>query len=98
MAAHARLARYKTSQTTNPEYQMSDLGDSFSMGESAAYIVIVGDKVSRTVNRSWVEFLFGKDNPLSSHPPSHTPCPHRPISSHVSAHRRCNALRAYLDE
>ncbi|KAG7284506.1 hypothetical protein NEMBOFW57_010881 [Staphylotrichum longicolle] len=58
MAAKARLARIKTSKATNPTYQMSDLGDAFTYGESAAYVVVFGDKKSGTVKRSWVEWLF----------------------------------------
>lgn len=60
MAAKARLARIKTSKATNPTYQMSELGDAFTYGESAAYVVVFGDKKSGTVKRSWVEWLFGK--------------------------------------
>ncbi|KAL2172256.1 hypothetical protein VTG60DRAFT_6634 [Thermothelomyces hinnuleus] len=58
MAAKARLGRIKTSQATNPTYSMSELGDAFTYGESAAYVVVLGDKESRTVNRSWVEWFF----------------------------------------
>lgn len=60
MAAKARLARIKTSKATNPTYSMSELGDAFTYGESAAYVVVFGDKKSGTVKRSWVEWLFGK--------------------------------------
>jgi hypothetical protein len=61
MAAKARLARIKTSKATNPTYTMSDLGDAFTYGESAAYVVVLGgDKKSATVKRSWVEWLFGE--------------------------------------
>jgi hypothetical protein len=61
MAAKARLARIKTSKATNPTYTMSDLGDAFTYGESAAYVVVLGgDKKTATVKRSWVEWLFGE--------------------------------------
>lgn len=60
MAANARQARIKTSQATNPEYELSDLGSTFSFGESAAYVVVLGDKNTQTVNRTWVEWFFGK--------------------------------------
>ncbi|KAK1757950.1 heme-thiolate peroxidase [Echria macrotheca] len=58
MAAHARVARIKTSQATNPTYSLSNLGSEFSFGESVAYVVLLGDKVSGTANRSWVQFFF----------------------------------------
>ncbi|KAK4100967.1 Chloroperoxidase [Parathielavia hyrcaniae] len=57
-AARARLARIRTSQATNPTYSMSNLGNAFTFGESAAYVVVFGNKTSRTVPRSWVEWLF----------------------------------------
>ncbi|KAK4244523.1 Chloroperoxidase [Corynascus novoguineensis] len=57
-AARARLGRIKASQATNPEYSMSELGDSFTYGESAAYVVVLGDKISGTIKRSWVEWFF----------------------------------------
>jgi hypothetical protein len=61
MAAKARLARIKTSKATNPTYTMSELGDAFTYGESAAYVVVLGgDKKTATVKRSWVEWLFGE--------------------------------------
>ncbi|KAI0881357.1 Cloroperoxidase [Annulohypoxylon maeteangense] len=58
MAANARVARLMTSNLTNPEYSLSDLGSAFSIGETAAYIGILGDKKSGTVPKSWVEYLF----------------------------------------
>ncbi|KAH6641211.1 Chloroperoxidase [Chaetomium tenue] len=58
MASNARLARIKTSNATNPTYSMSELGYGFTKGESAAYVVIFGDKISATVPRAWVEWLF----------------------------------------
>ena len=60
MAANARYYRIKSSQATNPTYSMSDLGDAFTYGESAAYVVLFGDKETQTVPRSWLEWLFGK--------------------------------------
>ena len=59
-AANARLARVQTSNATNPTFGLSDLGTGFSYGESAAYILVLGERVSGTVNRSFVEYLFGK--------------------------------------
>lgn len=60
MAANARVARLMTSNLTNPEYSLSDLGSGFSIGETAAYIGILGDKKTATVPKTWVEYLFGK--------------------------------------
>ncbi|PMD12698.1 Cloroperoxidase [Hyaloscypha hepaticicola] len=58
MAANARLARVHTSNATNPTFGFTETGQEFSFGESAAYILILGDRVSGTVPRSWVEYLF----------------------------------------
>lgn len=60
-AATARQARVNTSMATNPTYNISQLGEAFSFGETAAYIIVLGDKTEGTVNRSWVEHLFGKN-------------------------------------
>ncbi|KAI6081480.1 Cloroperoxidase [Hypoxylon rubiginosum] len=58
MAANARASRLMTSNLTNPEFELSDTGSIFSIGESAAYVTVLGDKVSRTVPKSYVEYLF----------------------------------------
>lgn len=58
-AAQSRLARVETSQATNPTFTLTSLGSDFSVGETAAYILILGDRVSGTVKRSLVEYLFG---------------------------------------
>lgn len=60
MAAKARLERIRTSQATNPTYSMSALAESFGLGESAAYVVVLGDKKTATVKRSWAQWFFGK--------------------------------------
>ncbi|KAK9773064.1 putative Chloroperoxidase [Seiridium cardinale] len=57
-AAAARIARVHTSQATNPTYSMSEVGGAFSVGETAAYIIVLGDKVTGTVKKSFVEYLF----------------------------------------
>jgi hypothetical protein len=62
MAANARAGRIKTSQATNPTYEMSDLGNAFTFGESAAYVVFLGDQKG-SANRTWLEFWFGKQPP-----------------------------------
>ncbi|KAH8895469.1 Cloroperoxidase, partial [Thozetella sp. PMI_491] len=58
MAANARSARIQTSKATNPTFSLSETGRTFSIGESAAYILVIGDRVSGTVSRAWVEYLF----------------------------------------
>ncbi|KAF7522421.1 heme-thiolate peroxidase [Neopestalotiopsis clavispora] len=58
MAADARLARVHSSIATNPSYSMSDLGNEFSLGETAAYIIALGDRDDATVQKSFVEYLF----------------------------------------
>ncbi|MCJ1327625.1 hypothetical protein MMC10_004296 [Thelotrema lepadinum] len=57
-AADARLARMYTSNATNPTFSISDTGTIFSFGETAAYILILGDASSLTVERDLVEYLF----------------------------------------
>ncbi|OTB02684.1 hypothetical protein M426DRAFT_74456 [Hypoxylon sp. CI-4A] len=61
MAANARVARLMTSNLTNPEYSLSDTGSVFSIGESAAYVGILGDKVSGTVPKTWLIYLFEQE-------------------------------------
>ena len=75
MAANAMVARQATSQATNPEFELSELGELFATGESAAYILVLGDKVSGTVERSVVEYLFGETcpTPITGNPD----CPFR---------------------
>jgi hypothetical protein len=59
-AAESRLARVKTSNATNPDFELSELGENFSVGEVAGYILFLGDKNKGTVPRAWVEYLFGR--------------------------------------
>lgn len=59
-AAAARLARVQTSNATNPSFGFTKVGQAFSLGESAAYIIVLGNTTSRTVERSRVEYLFGE--------------------------------------
>ena len=64
MAAHARLGRIKTSQATNPKHELSELGTSFSFGESVIYVLILGSKETGTANRTLLEWFFGEFSPL----------------------------------
>ncbi|KAI1800309.1 Cloroperoxidase [Daldinia bambusicola] len=58
MAANALAARLMTSNLTNPEFSMSQLGRNFGLGETAAYIAIMGSKETRTAPKALVEYLF----------------------------------------
>lgn len=66
MAAAARHARVITSAITNPDFSFSELGSGFSYGETAAYLIIFGDRVAGTAPKALVEFLFSKENPVLS--------------------------------
>jgi hypothetical protein len=63
MAASARMGRIKTSNATNPTFELSELGTAFTFGESIAYVILLGDRKSGTANRTWVEYFFGKIAP-----------------------------------
>jgi hypothetical protein len=54
----AIIARMKTCKATNPTYSLSDLGEAFILGETAAFISILGDAQSITVDKRRVEYLF----------------------------------------
>lgn len=58
--AAAIVARMKTCKSTNPTYIISDLGESFILGETAAFISILGDAETITANKTLVKYLFGK--------------------------------------
>jgi hypothetical protein len=60
MAANARAARVATSNATNPTFGLTPTGLSFGFGETAAYILGLGDRVKGEVRRDVVEYLFGK--------------------------------------
>lgn len=66
-AADARLARLNESKTIDPNYTLSELGENFSYGESAGYLIVLGNKTTNTVPRKWVEYLFGKIHCQSFH-------------------------------
>ncbi|KAI1393030.1 Cloroperoxidase [Hypoxylon trugodes] len=58
MASNARVVRLLTSNLTNPEYEMSVDGEFFSLGETVAYVAVLGDKKSMTVPKNYVEYFF----------------------------------------
>ncbi|KAI7787299.1 hypothetical protein LA080_016373 [Diaporthe eres] len=60
-AAKARLARVNTSNMTNPSFGFTKIGEQFSVGESAAYLIVLGNKTTQTANKTVVEYLFEKE-------------------------------------
>ena len=62
-AARARQARVDTSNATNPDFGLSKDALSLTYGESAAYIIVFGNKTSGVVNKSWVEYFFRESQP-----------------------------------
>lgn len=55
----AIVGRINTSKRTNPEFVLSELGEDFTLGETGAYIAILGDRTTLTVEKRRVEYLFG---------------------------------------
>lgn len=60
MLADGKLARQITSRSQNPNYTFAESTEHFSLGEVAAPIIVFGDMTAGTVNRTWVEYFFGK--------------------------------------
>ncbi|KAI0482016.1 Cloroperoxidase [Xylariaceae sp. FL0804] len=59
MAANARAARMMTSMLDDPAFSLSSTGSSFSVGESAAYLLVLGDNdQSRTVPKDRLVWWF----------------------------------------
>ncbi|KAK5659959.1 hypothetical protein OQA88_13424 [Cercophora sp. LCS_1] len=56
--AAAIVARMKTCKSTNPTYSLSGLGEAFILGETAAFISILGDAKSITADKKLVKYLF----------------------------------------
>lgn len=59
-AARARLARVHTSNATNPTFSLEGDSLSLSYGESAAYLLVFGNKSDGAVKKAYIEYLFGK--------------------------------------
>lgn len=58
-AAAARIARIQTSNATNPDFSLSELGDNFSVGENAIlFLLFPKDVEAITADRRPVQFLF----------------------------------------
>jgi hypothetical protein len=58
--AAAIVGRIKTCNATNPQFSLSELGFEFILGETAAFISILGDPEKFTVDTSRVEYLFSE--------------------------------------
>ena len=63
-AANARLARYLTSKSTNPEFTEDTNGD--FAGATALYLSTMGDVETGMAARSWVKSFFGKISQISN--------------------------------
>lgn len=60
MLANGKLARQINSRAQNPTYTFTSMMEEFSLGEVAAPVVAFGDRLTGKVNRSLVEYFFGK--------------------------------------
>lgn len=60
MLANGKVARQVASKAYNPTYTFTSTTEQFSIGEVAAPIVAFGDLDAATVNRTLVEYFFGK--------------------------------------
>lgn len=59
LGAKARLAGVNRSKATNPTFDLSGFRLRFSYAQTATYILVFGDRISGTVNKTWIEYLFG---------------------------------------
>ncbi|SPO06528.1 related to chloroperoxidase [Cephalotrichum gorgonifer] len=57
-AVDALIARRDRSKKTNPHFSLSELGEAFLIGETAAFINILGDAEAGTANTTVVRYLF----------------------------------------
>ncbi|KAK7957724.1 Cloroperoxidase [Apiospora saccharicola] len=57
-AAAARLGRMRTSNRTNPAFELNQAGAPASVAETAVYIIAFGDIEAGTVRREVVEYFF----------------------------------------
>lgn len=58
--ANGKLIRQINSRAANPTYTFTETTEAFSLGEVAAPIIVFGSFDTATVNRTIVEFFFGK--------------------------------------
>jgi hypothetical protein len=91
MLANSKVARQINSKAHNPTYTFTANTEQFSLGEVAAPIIAFGDIQAGTVNRSLVEYFFGK---LTNSDPTRW-C----LIPNVSTHReRASSYRLGLEE
>jgi hypothetical protein len=60
MLANGKIARQVESRAFNPKYTFTASTEEFSLGEVAAPIIVFGDMTAGTVNRTLIEYFFGK--------------------------------------
>lgn len=60
MLANGKLARQISSRAYNPTYTFTSNTEDFSLGEVSAPIIAFGDMDTGLVNRTLVEYFFGK--------------------------------------
>lgn len=61
--ANSKIFRQVESRATNPNYTFTATTEQFSLGEVAAPIIVFGDMEGALVNRTLVEYFFGKPRP-----------------------------------
>lgn len=60
MLANGKVFRQVVSKGFNPNYTFTTTTQAFSLGEVAAPIIVFGNMSSVTVNRTFVEYFFGR--------------------------------------
>jgi hypothetical protein len=60
MLANGKVFRQVISKAYNPTYSFTSTTEAFSLGEVAAPIIVFGDHPSATVNKTFIEYFFGK--------------------------------------
>ena len=58
--ADARMGRLATSETTNPEHELTALGSGFSWGECASFFEILADGTTGTVAKKFIDYWLRK--------------------------------------
>jgi hypothetical protein len=59
-AAAARLLRVETSAATNPTFYLNNTNNAISLGETAAYMLALGNRVTGEAPLTHVRMMFGK--------------------------------------
>jgi hypothetical protein len=65
MLANSKLFRQIESRSQNPNYTFTSDVEEFSLGEVSAPIVAFGSFETRTVNRTLIEYFFGKSTSVT---------------------------------